>query len=332
MLTALVGLVLLIACANVANLQIARATARQKEIAVRLALGASRSRIVSQLLVESLTLSLAGGAFGLALAVWMDRTLLNFLPTGDSPLTISTTPDWRILAFTLGISLLTGILFGLAPALQSTRPSLAATLKDQVGSIAGGTSVGLRKTLVAAQVSLSLLLLIGAGLFIRSLSNLKDLDPGFRTGNLIGFAVDPPMNGYKPDRSLDFYRRLRDSLDAIPGVESVQPGRHAGALRRRMGQQHGRGRLPAQAHRSARPAHAVHFAGLLQDHERSHPAGPRLPHDRWPRGAQGLHRQREIRAAILQGRHGRRTAHRHGRRPGDQAGHRDRRRGAGHQV
>jgi predicted permease len=219
-LTALVGLVLLIACANVANLQVARATARQKEVAVRLALGASRSRIVSQLLVESLTLALAGGAVGLALAVWMDRALLNFLPAGDSPLTISTAPDWRILAFNLGISLLTGIVFGLAPALQSTRPNLAGTLKDQVGSIAGGTAVGLRKTLVAAQVALSLLLLIGAGLFIRSLSNLKGLDPGFRTTNLIGFAVDPPMNGYQPERSLDFYRRLRESLDALPGVES----------------------------------------------------------------------------------------------------------------
>jgi predicted permease len=219
-LTALVGLVLLIACANVANLQVARATARQKEVAVRLALGASRSRIVSQLLVESLTLALAGGAVGLALAVWMDRALLNFLPAGDSPLTISTVPDWRILAFNLGISLLTGIVFGLAPALQSTRPNLAGTLKDQVGSIAGGTAVGLRKTLVAAQVALSLLLLIGAGLFIRSLSNLKGLDPGFRTTNLIGFAVDPPMNGYQPERSLDFYRRLRESLDALPGVES----------------------------------------------------------------------------------------------------------------
>ena len=219
-LTALVGLVLLIACANVANLQVARATARQKKVAVRLALGASRSRIVSQLLVESLMLALAGGAVGLALAVWMDRALLNFLPAGDSPLTISTAPDWRILAFNLGISLLTGIVFGLAPALQSTRPNLAGTLKDQVGSIAGGTAVGLRKTLVAAQVALSLLLLIGAGLFIRSLSNLKGLDPGFRTANLVGFAVSPPTNGYRPERSLDFYRRLRESLDALPGVDS----------------------------------------------------------------------------------------------------------------
>ncbi|HTQ53902.1 MAG TPA: ABC transporter permease [Bryobacteraceae bacterium] len=219
-LTALVGLVLLIACANVANLQIARATARQKEVAVRLALGASRSRIMSQLLVENLLLALAGGVGGLALAIWMDRALLAFLPPGGSPLTISTTPDWRILIFTLVISLLTGIVFGLAPALQSTRPNMAGTLKDQVGSIAGGTSVGLRKILVAAQVSLSLLLLIGAGLFIRSLGNLKDLDPGFHTANLVAFSVDPPMNGYKPDRSLDFYRRLRDNLDAVPGVES----------------------------------------------------------------------------------------------------------------
>jgi predicted permease len=219
-LTAVVGLVLLIACANVANLMIARATARQKEIAVRLALGASRGRIISQLLVESLTLALAGGLAGLLLAIWMDGALLNFLPAGDGPLTISTTPDWRILAFNLGVSLFTGVIFGLAPALQSTRPQLAGTLKDQVGSIAGGTSVGLRKTLVAAQVTLSLLLLIGAGLFIRSLSNLKDLDPGFRTANLIGFAVDPTMNGYKPERSLDFYRQLREHLDAIPGVES----------------------------------------------------------------------------------------------------------------
>ncbi|HWY48346.1 MAG TPA: ABC transporter permease [Bryobacteraceae bacterium] len=219
-LTAIVGLVLLIACANVANLLIARATARQKEIAVRLALGASRSRIISQLLIESLLLAIIGGIAGLALAVWMDRALLAFLPTGNTPLTISSTPDWRIMSFNLAISLLTGIIFGLVPALQSTRPQLAGTLKDQVGSIAGGTSVGLRKALVAAQVTLSLLLLIGAGLFIRSLKNLKDLDPGFRTNNLVEFSIDPTRNGYKPERSLDFYRQLRENLDAIPGVEA----------------------------------------------------------------------------------------------------------------
>jgi predicted permease len=220
-LMAIVGLVLLIACANVANLLIARATARQKEIAVRLALGASRSRIVRQLLVESIVLALAGGGAGIALAVWMDGALLRFLPQGNAPLTISTTPDLRILAFTLGVALLTGVIFGLVPAIQSTRPQLAGTLKDQVGSIAGGTSVALRKALVAAQVTLSLLLLIGAGLFIRSLSNLRDVDPGFRAANLLQFEIDPTLNGYPPERSLDFYRQLRDNLDAIPGVESA---------------------------------------------------------------------------------------------------------------
>ena len=220
-LTAIVASVLLIACANVANLLIARATARQKEIAVRLALGASRGRIISQLLVESIMLALAGGALGLVLAVVIDRALLAFMPPSTSSLTISATPDARILAFSAVVSILTGVLFGLIPALQATRPHVAGTLKDQVGSIAGGTSVKLRKVLVAAQVTMSLLLLIGAGLFIRSLQNLKDLDPGFKTANLIGFAVDPPLNGYKPDRTFDFYRQLRDNLDALPGVESA---------------------------------------------------------------------------------------------------------------
>jgi len=219
-LMSIVALVLLIACANVANLLIARATARQKEIAVRLALGAGRQRIVSQLLIESLLLAIGGGIAGLALAVWIDRTLINFLPSGNTPLSLSTTPDWRILAFNIGISLFTGVIFGLVPALQATRPDLAPTLKDEVGSIVGGGSVKLRKALVAAQVTLSLLLLIGAGLFIRSLRNLKDLDPGFRTSNLLTFAVDPTSNGYPRERSLDFYRHLKENLDAIPGVES----------------------------------------------------------------------------------------------------------------
>ncbi len=220
-LTSIVALVLLIACANVANLLIARATARQKEIAVRLALGAGRKRIISQLLIESLLLSVGGGIAGLALAVWIDKTLVSFLPAGSSQFAISTTPDWRILAFNIGISILTGIIFGLVPALQSTRPNLAPTLKDQVGSIAGGTSVGLRKALVAAQVALSLLLLIGAGLFIRSLANLRDLDPGFKTKNLLTFAVDPGSNGYPKERVFQFLRQLMDDLTAIPGVESA---------------------------------------------------------------------------------------------------------------
>jgi predicted permease len=220
-LMAIVGLVLLIACANVANLLIARATARQKEIAVRLALGASRGQIVSQLLTESLMLSLAGGVAGLLLAVWIDETLVSFLPTVTNTLTISATPDWRIMGFTLGISLATGIIFGLIPALQATRPNLAPTLKDQVGAITSTASIGLRKSLVVAQVMLSLLLLIGAGLFIRSLKNLKGIDPGFKTKNLLTFAIDPPLNGYKPERSREILRQIYESLNALPGVESA---------------------------------------------------------------------------------------------------------------
>ena len=217
-LTAIVALVLLIACANLANLLIARATARQKEIAVRLALGANRSRIVAQLVIESLMLSLTGGLAGLFIAVWIDKALLGFLPRGSAEFIISTTPDWRILAFNLGISILTGLIFGLVPALQATRPNLAPTLKDEVGSIAGGGSVALRKSLVVAQVTLSMLLLIGAGLFIRSLKNLKDVDPGFRLDNLITFALNPPNNGYKPEQTQQIFRQLFDTLNNTPGI------------------------------------------------------------------------------------------------------------------
>src|SRR5579872_987986 len=152
-LMAIVALVLLIACSNLANLLIARASARQKEIAVRLAMGASRRRLICQLLVESILLSALGGAAGLVLAVVMDKALIALLPTRTTPLTLSGAPDWRVLAFTVLVSLSTGILFGLVPALQATRPQLASTLKDQAGAVVGGTSVALRKSLVVAQRS-----------------------------------------------------------------------------------------------------------------------------------------------------------------------------------
>jgi predicted permease len=219
-LMGIVGLVLLIACSNLANLLIARASARQKEIAVRLALGASRGRIIRQLLVESLVLAAIGGSLGVGLAVTIDRALLNFLPSGHTPLSLSSTPDWTVLGFTFAISLLAGVLFGLVPALQSTRPEVANTLKDQAGAVIRGSSAGLRKGLVVAQVSLSLLLLIGAGLFLQSLRNLKTLDPGFEVRNLLAFNVNPAMNHYDAKWSVDYYRRLRDRLNVVPGVES----------------------------------------------------------------------------------------------------------------
>ncbi len=220
-LMGIVGLVLLIACANVAGLLMARATSRQKEIAVRLALGAGRSRLVSQLLVESVLLAAIGGVVGLALAAWTDRLLIGLMPQGNAPLAISSSPDLRILGFNLAVSFLTGILFGLIPALQATKPDLAGTLKDQAGAVLGGAHVRLRKVLVVAQVGLSLLLLIGAGLFIRSLRNLKTLDPGFRTESLIAFRVDPSLNGYKKERTQQFYRQLLESLPAVPGARSA---------------------------------------------------------------------------------------------------------------
>ncbi len=216
-----VALVLLIACANVANLLIARATSRQKEIAVRLALGSGRGRIVCQLLIESLMLSIAGGAAGLPLAIWTDKLLINFLPLSSTPLNISSTPDWRILCFNVVVSVITGIAFGLVPALQSARPDLAGTLKNQAGAAAGGTSTRLRKLLVVGQIALSLLLLIGAGLFIRSLQKLKDLDPGFRITNLLAFKVNPTLNGYSAERTKLIYQQLNDSLNALSGVEAA---------------------------------------------------------------------------------------------------------------
>jgi predicted permease len=220
-LTAIVGLVLLIACANVANLLVARATAREKEIAIRLALCAGRSRIVMQLLVESLLLAFTGGAAGVVLAVWIDNALVSFLPRTAPPLVLLTSPDARILFFNFGLALLTGILFGLVPALRSTRAELAHTLKDQAGAVVGGGSVGLRKALVVAQVTLSLLLLIGASLFIRSLQNLKDIDPGFRTANLLSFSVDPPLNGYQDARTRQFFHTLKGRLSGMPGVTAA---------------------------------------------------------------------------------------------------------------
>jgi predicted permease len=220
-LMAIVGLVLLIACSNLANLLIARASSRQKEIAVRLALGAGRWRLIRQLLVESILLSLAGGTAGLVLAAWMDRALISFQPPDIQGITLSTTPDAAVLLFTALVSLATGVVFGLAPGLLGTRPQVAATLKDEAGSVAGGASAELRKSLVVAQVALSLVLLIGAGLFLESLTNLRELRPGFDTHNLVTIAVEPTLNGYKPALARQYYRQLTERLEALPGVKSV---------------------------------------------------------------------------------------------------------------
>jgi predicted permease len=220
-LMSMVGLVLLIACANVANLLMARAPARQREIAIRLSLGASRGRIVRQLLVESLMLSLLGGAAGLLVAAWTADLLLEALPFERAVATLSSTPDARVLIFALAVSVMTGVLFGLVPAWQTARPQLIPALKEESGTVSVGGHVRLRKGLVIAQVALSLLLLVGAGLFARSLWNLRALDPGFRVEALTTFSVDPALSGYTAERSVHFYERLQERLRAIPGVIAV---------------------------------------------------------------------------------------------------------------
>jgi putative ABC transport system permease protein len=221
-LMCMVGLVLLIACANVANLLIARGFMRQKEIAVRLSLGASRRHLVRQLLAESLVLSIAGGVLGIGLAVALTKGLLAFVPTDDQPIMIQAAPDTRILTFTLGLTFLTGVVFGLLPALRASRPDPWTTLKDTVGAIAGsGGSLFLRKGLVAAQVALSFLLLFGAGLFVRSLQNLKATDTGVTLDNLVTFQLSPALSGYDNARTVNFYEQLLEKLRAAPGVKSA---------------------------------------------------------------------------------------------------------------
>jgi predicted permease len=219
LLMTVVGLVLLIACANVANLLLARATARRKEIAVRLSLGASRGRLIRQLITESLSLSLLGGGAGLLIGVWGTDLLMAFKPPAPVPIEIDLGADWRVLGFTFGLSLLTGVLFGLAPALAASRPDLVASLKDEAG---GATGRGrLRGALVIAQVALSLMLLICSGLFIRSLRNAGSVDPGFDADNLLAMSMDLQLQGYSETTGRNFSRQLLDRVRALPGIVSA---------------------------------------------------------------------------------------------------------------
>ena len=222
-LMAMVGLVLLIACANVANLLLARGASRQREMAIRFALGASRLQVMRQLVLESVMLAAAGGAMGVMLATWATAVLLRALPAETGlPLAFSSSPDLRTLGFTLAISAVTGIIFGLAPAFQTTHSGIASALKDQAGSVAGGGGQArFRKALVAAQTGLSLLLMVGAGLFARSLYNLKSQDLGFRTDHLLAFDVNPKLNGYTNTQIFSLYDQLMSALRSEPGVRSV---------------------------------------------------------------------------------------------------------------
>ncbi len=222
LLLGVVGLVLLIACANVANLLLVRASSRRKEIAVRLALGASRGRLVRQLLTESVLLAILGGALGVLFALWIKGGLLVATEWGGRQMSALTPElDLRVLGFTFGLSLLTGIVFGLAPAMRATRLDLTPTLKDTGRSSSAAARSWLSKSLVVFQVSVSVLLLIGAGLLIQTLRNLKNTDIGFNANNLLLFSVEPGLIGYRDEQLARLYEQMFSRLEAVPGVQSV---------------------------------------------------------------------------------------------------------------
>jgi predicted permease len=220
-LAVLVGLVLLVACANVANLLLARGAARQREIAVRLALGASRTRLLRQLLTESVLLGLLGGLAGLVLAYWGRSALLALQPLGRSGLMLDLPLDWRVLGFTTTVAVATGVLFGLAPAWRATRLDLNAEFAGGARTLGGGSRSRLARSLMVVQVALSLVLLVGAGLFTRTLLNLQQVDAGFNRRQLLVFSVDAFTGSRKREELAPLYSRIAERLAALPGVQVV---------------------------------------------------------------------------------------------------------------
>ena len=228
LLFGVVAIVLLIACANIANLLLARSAARRKEVAVRLAIGAGRPRLVRQFLTESVLLALIGGSAGFGLSIGSVNMLLRLFPSGVGigdrtiPLDLQMPADIRVFAFTAIVSLITGILFGLAPAIQATRADTAGALKDDAGTArVAGRSFGFRNALVVSQVAFSLLLLTGAGLFLRSLRNAVAVDAGLNVDNVVVASMDPNLNGYTAQQVTNFYRLLDTRLKDLPGVQAV---------------------------------------------------------------------------------------------------------------
>ena len=222
-LMGMVGLILIIACANIASLLLARTAARRREIAVRLSMGAGRMRVIRQLLTESLLLSLTGGAAGLLVAMWGIRSLTWLLANGEERFALHASLNWQVLLFTFALAVITGTLFGLAPALQSTRVDLTSALKQVRANEAGGRArrFGLGQALVTAQIALSLLLVVGAGLFDRTVANLHAVNLGFNRENLLLFNLDAKQAGYKDAALAHFYGDLLARFRQIPGVTSA---------------------------------------------------------------------------------------------------------------
>ena len=219
-LMAAVALVLLVTCTNIAGLLLARATDRRREIAIRLAMGANRFRLIRQLLVESLLLSVVGGAAGVLFAVWIINFLLGLKPTLDFPLAMEVGLDWRVLLFSLAVSVIAGAVFGLVPALQATRPNLLNTLKD-TSAQGGAGRTRLRSVLVVSQIAISLVVLIAAGLVVRTLQRLQTMNPGFDPQNAMMASFDLSLQGYDEAKGQQFYRQLTEKVQSLPGVKSA---------------------------------------------------------------------------------------------------------------
>jgi predicted permease len=219
-LMGLVALVLLIACTNLANLLLARATERGKEIAIRLSIGASRARIVRQLLTESMMLAVAGGLVGVALAQWIIDSIMSLKPPIAIPITLELHVDWRVLVFSMIVSVITGVLFGLVPALQATKPDLIPALKD-VASQSGVRRSLLRNGLVVSQIAVSLLLLIAAGLTLRALQRLRVMNPGFNPENVLMMNFDLRLQGYQTDAGAQLRKQLLNRVESLPGAQSA---------------------------------------------------------------------------------------------------------------
>ncbi len=225
LLLAITGIVLLIACANIANLLLARGAGRAAEMAVRLSLGASRWQLLRQLLTESLLLALLGGAGSLLVARWTLALIATLLPP-QAAATLDFSLQWPAVIFTGALSILTGVLFGMFPALHSTRPDLIATIKGSAGQPSGSRSASrFRTSLVTAQVALSMMLLISAGLFVKSLINVSKVDLGLKIDNVVTFGISPELNGYEPARTRALFIRAEGELAAIPGVSAVSAAR-----------------------------------------------------------------------------------------------------------
>ena len=215
-----VGFVLLIACANVANLLLARSASRQKEIAIRAAMGASRTRVLRQMLTESILLSVIGGVAGLILSIWLTRVLMSMLPEG-APHVENIGIDYRVLTFALGLSALTGIVFGIVPALQASKLDVTSSLKEGGRSGEGHRRTSARSLLLIGEVALSLMLLVGAGLLIKSFLRLQEIRPGFNPHNVLVANISLPYPKYQYDQFEEFFRQLKERLEASPGVRAA---------------------------------------------------------------------------------------------------------------